>query len=192
MLEEITERKWREDDLRESEARLAEVARIAKIGHSVWDEIENREVYTSEEGDRIWGASLGVLFDYDEFLASVHPDDRARVEAVMDQAHEDQTGYEIEYKIVRPDGEIRFILERAVAKLDDAGEHLSTVTTVQDITERKRAEEALHKAHDELELRVEERTSELNAVNAQLLEEITERKRREDDLRESEARLNDA
>ena len=192
LLEEITERKWREDDLRESEARLAEVARIAKIGHSVWDEIENREVYTSEEGDRIWGASLGVLFDYDEFLASVHPDDRARVEAVMDQAHEDQTGYEIEYKIVRPDGEIRFILERAVAKLDDAGEHLSTVTTVQDITERKRAEEALHKAHDELELRVEERTSELNAVNAQLLEEITERKRREDDLRESEARLNDA
>ena len=175
LLEEITERKQTEATLEESEARLAEVARIAGIGHSVWDERENREVYSSEEGDRIWGAQIGELYDFDEFLASIHPDDRARVEAVMEQAREDRTGYEIEYKIVRPDGETRFVLERADAVLDDAGEHLNTVTTVQDITDRKSIEEALRQARDELELRVEERTAELRSI-------IIERKRTEDEL----------
>ena len=183
------ERESVEQALRESEARLVEVARIARIGHSIWDERENREVYSSEEGDRIWGELDGKLWDFDEFLASVHPDDRARVEAVMEQARENRTGYEIEYKIVRPDGEMRFILERADAELDDAGELLNTVTTVQDITEGKRTEAALRQARDELELRVEERTADLRTTNQALVDEIAERKRMEYAVRETEARL---
>ena len=185
---DITERKRAEVALRESEARLAEVARIAGIGHSIWDERENREVYSSEEGDRIWGARPRELWDFDEFLASVHPDDRARVEAVMERARENLTGYEIDYRIVRPDGEMRFVLERADAVLDDAGEHVETVTTVQDITERKQTEEALRQARDDLELRVEERTADLRTTNRVLMDEIAERKRAEQALQESEDR----
>ena len=188
LLEEITERKRAEAALIESSAQLAEVARIAGIGHSIWDEREDREVYSSEEGDRIWGAQLGELWDFDEFLASVHTDDRARVEAVMERARENRTGYEIDYRIVRPDGEIRFVLERADAVLDDAGEHIETVTTVQDITEHKKSEEALRRAHDELELRVEERTADLRTTNRVLLDEIAERKRTEEALHESKER----
>lgn len=58
-----------------------------------------------------------------------------------------------------------------------------------DITERKRVEEALRQAHDELEKRVEERTVELLGVNRQLQQEIQERKNKEEELRESESRL---
>ena len=64
----------------------------------------------------------------------------------------------------------------------------STAVTVRDITERKQAEEALRRAHDELEMRVQERTSELAQANEALREEIAERKRAEGALRESEER----
>ena len=74
------------DDDRDFAAPAAKVARIARIGYSVWDERENREVYSSEEGDRIWGTPPGVLSDFDDFLASVHPDDRAPRSAVARNA----------------------------------------------------------------------------------------------------------
>ncbi len=71
---------------------------------------------------------------------------------------------------------------------DANGELVGLVTSCLDITERKRAEEALRRAHDELELRVKERTAELAQINQELREEIAERKRMEAALRESEDR----
>jgi PAS domain-containing protein len=112
------------------------------------------------------------------------PHERYR-EVVFTEASNHRDAIDIEYRIVRRDGETRYIHERGTPVLDEKGALIHTIGTIQDITERKRAEEALHQAHDELELRVEERTNELRRVNAQLLEEVTERKQTEDALRKA-------
>ena len=126
---------------------LIRAERVAKLGHWTWDEIEDRQIYTSEEGDRIFGTPLGTLFEsLDEFLAMVHAEDRARVRAVMEAATEAGTGYEVEYRILRADGGLRVIVEIAEPEFDESGRMVRTAGVVQDITERKALQDQLHQA----------------------------------------------
>jgi len=94
-----------------------------------------------------------------------------------------------ESQIYRLDGRLTWISENAFAVRDEAGNLLYYEGTVEDINERKQAEEALQRAMEELETRVEERTAALREANHQLVREIAERQRIENALRESEAEL---
>jgi PAS domain S-box-containing protein len=76
-------------------------------------------------------------------LELVHPDDRAFVKEVMDHARRDRVPYVCEHRIVRPDGTVRTFQSRGAVVVDDLGQPVKLVGTGQDITERKRAEEAL-------------------------------------------------
>ena len=87
------------------------------------------------------------------------------------------------------DGQFRPFLTRVLPLKDANGQVVKWFGTNTDITERQRMEEALRRAHDELEQRVQERTAALRLANEQLLWEIEERQRVEDRLRESEARF---
>jgi PAS domain S-box-containing protein len=94
-----------------------------------------------------------------------------------------------EFKVRSVDGPNRTILSRGLPLSDHQGKITSWVGINLDISARKEMEEALRRAKDDLEVRVEERTAALRLVNEQLFEEIQERQEAEDRLRDSEARF---
>ena len=150
---DITERKRTENALRESEALLNEAQRIAKLSSWMWDEVEDREIYRSGADSRIYGLNNDdkLTASFEDFLAQVHGDDRDRVETVINDAYRSRSGYDIEYRLQRPDGEIRHIAEHTEAILDENGDIVRTFGISQDITKIKLVEAELQAALAEAE-----------------------------------------
>jgi len=107
---------------------------------------------------------------YELFLDVVHPEDRAAVDsAYSSSVREGRVTYEIEHRIVRKStGEIRTLRERCDHVRDTSGTIIRSVGMTHDITERREMEEALKKAHAELEQQVDERTAELRKALMEL------------------------
>jgi len=126
----------------------------------------------------------------DDWGQYVHPDDGERVMAQA-QAHLDglTPQYEVIHRMLHKEGGIRWFLARGNAIRDAKGRPYRVLGTDTDITERKQAEEALQRAHGELEARVAARTAELVEANEHLKREIEERTLAEKALRESEERF---
>ena len=111
--------------------------------HWEWDIADGR-IDWSDEVYRIVGeAPQGFPADYEGFLGRVHPDDRAMVERAIDDALNGRRPYDVEYRIVRPDGEERVLAVRGETTLDGEGRPQRMLGTVQDVTERARAEREL-------------------------------------------------
>ncbi len=135
------ERARLEEGLRRSERNLAEAQRIAHIGSWEWD-LATETAQRSEELHRIYGAEPGTIPGTTEaFLAFVHPDDRARVQARERAAVSGSGRYVLDYRSVRPDGSIRIVHDEAEVVCDERGSPVRMVGTVQDITDRVSAEE---------------------------------------------------
>jgi diguanylate cyclase (GGDEF)-like protein/PAS domain S-box-containing protein len=142
---DITERKQVEVALRKSQESLTEAQRIASLGSWDWD-IVRGDLRWSDEFYRIFGLPrerFGAT--YAAFLQSVHPDDRARVQQAVDDALASKP-YDIEHRIVRPDGSERVLRERGEVTFDADGHPVRMVGTGQDITEQKHAELRLRQA----------------------------------------------
>ncbi|MDH5299120.1 MAG: PAS domain S-box protein, partial [Desulfobulbaceae bacterium] len=139
-LEKLVER--RTADLRHSEENLAEAQRIAHLGSWEW---------LIPENVLWWSAEVYRIFDltpdrfpatYEAFVAAVHPDDQKMVEQAVIDALTKGFPYSIEHRIVLADGRVRTVHERGeTTRADDDGRPLKMIGTVQDITERKKAEE---------------------------------------------------
>ncbi|MGZ5056234.1 MAG: hybrid sensor histidine kinase/response regulator, partial [Methylobacter sp.] len=117
---------------------------------------------------------------------AVHPEDRSRVMTSWQQAVATGSIFNLEYRLYRHDGQYRHVADRGVPVLEADGTTREWVGTCTDITERKLAEEALQKSHEELEVHVQQRTSELARTNEALSNEIVERTRMEQALREND------
>jgi len=186
----ITERKGTEQRLQTSEERYAMATQAAGVG--VWDwNMQTDEFYLDPNLKAILGYSdAHIPNDLKVWAGYVYPDDR---QALMDayQAHIDGRTPEFinEHRKQHKDGSIRWIMARGTVIRDARDNPIRVVGTDTDITHRKQAEEALQKAHDELEQRVEKRTAQLKALNEKLYREIKERTHVEAALRESEQRL---
>jgi len=115
----------------------------------------------------------------------VDPEDRARWQALIEREGVVRD-FEVQWR--QRDGTTIWVKDTARVVWDAEGRVLYYEGSLEDITDRVRAEEALRKAHDQLEMRVQERTSELAEANEALRAEITERRQAEERLRESEAR----
>ncbi len=183
--EEIVVRTQAENALRQSKQRLSRAQEIAHLGSWELDLLTNQLTW-SDEVYRIFGLrpqEFGAT--YAAFLEVVHPDDRAAVDnAYSGSIQEGLDRYEIEHRVVKhASGEVRVVHEKCEHIRDESGQIIRSAGMVHDVTERKHAEEALRLAHDELELRVQERTEELAIANRELLSEIGERKRIEQQLR---------
>jgi PAS domain S-box-containing protein len=148
---DITERKRAEEELRRSEAGLAEAQRIAHLGNWEWDLVAD-EVYWSDEVFRIYGYEPKAFVPTLERLFEVvRPDYRERLRAAIDGAIYRDEPYDFEHRIVRPDGEERVVHRRAEVVRDEDGKPIKMIGTVHDITERKRAEEDMKEANRRLE-----------------------------------------
>src|SRR5260370_20133666 len=147
---DITERKRAEEErqalsrnLQESKARLEAAQRVAHIGHFYSDLIANRVTW-SDELYRIYGLTPREgSIDRAMVREMIHPDDRDHVIRTAEEAVRDGGHTEVEHRIVRPDGEVRTVLGLGTVKRDASGRAYEIFGTVQDITERKHAEEEL-------------------------------------------------
>lgn len=136
MIRDISEQKQYEHALKQSEERLKEAQEIAHVGHWSLDLIEDK-LFWSDEVFRIFGVETQSFSgSLEAFINAVHPDDREMVQMAYSDSIKDRTPYEITHKVVRPDGEIRFVQEICKTVYDSTGKALRSIGTVQDITDR--------------------------------------------------------
>src|SRR6201997_355269 len=132
-------------DLQESKARLEEAQRIAHVGHYYWNLTSNRVVW-SDELYRIYGLSpqKGPI-DMAMVRGMIHPEDREFVFRTAEESLQTEVRPDIEHRVVRPDGDVRTVHALGTVKRDALGRPYEIFGTVQDITERKRAEDVLQR-----------------------------------------------
>ncbi len=140
---DITDRKKAEQTLRESLEDLNRAQAVAHTGSWRLD-IQHNELHWTEETHRIFGIPSGTPLTYEVFLGTIHPDDRSYVERKWMAALGGKP-YDIEHRIVA-DGNIKWVRELAELEVDVEGGLRGGFGTVQDITERKEAEERLRKS----------------------------------------------
>jgi PAS domain S-box-containing protein len=127
--------------LGESERRLQEAQRISHVGYWERDLATNRYTW-SDENYRIFGLRPQErILTFDEVQELLHPADREMRAAAVAEALRGGRRYDVEYRVVRPDGEVRFVRSEGDVVRDEAGRLLRVFGTVQDITERTRGEQ---------------------------------------------------
>lgn len=148
-----------------------------EAGHlGAWDlDLESRRLTTSKLAKAHFGRQADETLTLADVQAAVHPDDAGRRAASLDMSITQGGDYEVEYRVVWPDGSLHWLQVRGRPNRDAPGQphRMSGVTL--DVTERKAAEAALIELNATLELRVAESVHELQRTNQRLRDEIGER-----------------
>jgi PAS domain S-box-containing protein len=143
---DIDDARKAEDRLRRSEAYLAEAQRISHTGSYAYSTVTRQLLYWSEECYRIWGFDpVQGLPDGEIAAQRIHPDDRERVNNEAQEARRQQREYTLEFRIVLPDGTVKYLECDEHYVFSARGELVETMGTNVDVTERKRAEDTLRR-----------------------------------------------
>jgi two-component system, NarL family, sensor histidine kinase UhpB len=143
---DISDLKLAVDALHKSEERLSLALVASHMGVWEWD-VQTNAIYWSPECFEIFdpGSFTGTL---ESFTGAIHPDDLAQVMDAARKALAEGTDFNAEFRILRHDGELRWLCDRGRPSYDASGAPLRLAGTVQDITERKRSEAKLAKLHE--------------------------------------------
>lgn len=144
---DVTERKRSEAALRESEANLRKAQGIAHVGSWTLD-ISSSQFICSDEVYRIFGLRKSHAPSYEDFLTTIHPEDREMVKQAWNAALRGSP-YNVEHRILVGEKE-KWVRERATVEFDKENRALRGIGTVQDVTERRLAEDRLRKSSDEI------------------------------------------
>ena len=137
------------ENLRKSEANLAEAQRLSHIGSWDWD-VTSKRIFWSAEMFNIFGFDPKTTTPTPEnYLQSIHPDDRGPIDAAASELYKGNDA-EYNYRIVLPDNSIRYVRTIAHAITNDSGQVIEFVGTVIDVTEQRNARKALEKAFEEI------------------------------------------
>ena len=181
VVQDITEQKKIEQELRYKDALANQAEAITEIGHFVYDEIREKYLFANPGLARIFGKHVEDLVLRSPMSEGgkdvVHPDDREKVQKAYDRFMADGDEWKVDYRLLRGDGEVRWIREMGKVHLVSHGIPEQTIGVLQDITAQKNAEQEIVQARDTLEHQVVERTRELANTVKQLEVEIEEREK---------------
>jgi PAS domain S-box-containing protein len=137
---DITALKQIQASLRESQAKLNQAQRVAKTG-SVWRDFSKPGAEWSDETCRIFGTTRETFVPNPEnFLALVHPEDRALLRASIADSEQGNSPRPLQYRIIRPDGMERWVYREAELIYDETGRLLGRMSTYKDVTDEREAE----------------------------------------------------
>src|SRR5258705_158236 len=148
---ESRERKSAEEKLQQSEAYLSEAQRLARTGSWAWEVAGGDALHLSEEWYRIYGFDPDKgTSAWEEKAQRIHPEDRDKWQRAIDRAIGEKSDYEVEMRILLPDGTVKYIHTVGHPVLNASGDVVQFVGTSTDITNRVHAEEALRQAQSDL------------------------------------------
>lgn len=181
LLQDITDRKVYQKALENREAMARQVESITDIGHFIFDLKTESYVYLSQGFAKIHGVSVeeysSMVKSRGDDMEDVHPEDYSMLANIYERHRRAGDAINVEYRIHRTDGEVRWIREHGTALRSAGGEIIQSIGVVQDITKQYHTEQNLRKARDSLESMVKSRTRKLAETVRQLEDEIKERKK---------------
>ena len=181
VIQDISEQKKIEQELLYKDALANQAEAITDIGHFVYDAIKQKYLFVSPGLARIHGMTEAEMYDstitWEGDMHTIHPEDRDSVRKAYDRFLTAGGGWQVDYRLIRADGEICWIREMGKTHVMSRGIPEQTIGVLQDITGQKNAEREIIRARDNLEQQVVERTRELANTVKQLQEEIEEREK---------------
>ncbi len=167
---DVTRRKQAEEELRRSEAFLAEGQHLARMGNFSW-RIGTNEITWSDQLYRIFGFDPGIPMTLELIATRVHPDDIALLHDMVDRAQRGVSDLEYEHRLLMPDNSVKYLHLIAHRSRDEQGD-MEYIGAVQDVTQRRISEGALSEARSEL-ARVARITS-LGVLTASIAHEVNQ------------------
>jgi two-component system CheB/CheR fusion protein len=167
---DLTERRQAQEALQEREYRLRVALAAARMGTWLWH--IPRDSQTTDEGlQRLFGLPpQESVSNLEGFLERIHPQDRAAVAEAFQRSVREGASLNVEFRVVWPDGTVRWLRDQGAVFHDPQGQPLYLAGACVDLTERRELEEALRRAHNDLERRVEERTAQLRESQQRALQ----------------------
>lgn len=170
--------------LADSELWLQTALSAGRLGS--WQlELSSLSLISSAACKIIFGFKPDATFDYQNLLACIHPDDRPRVQAAVQDTVKNGSEYALEYRVIWPDGSVRWAETKAQLYRDRRGVPVKLVGVAADITERREVVERQRRINETLELRVAERTAELLKAHETVMAEVDHRQKAEEQLRQA-------